>query len=199
MKKLIILMLVIKWLVPKSVSFNNNIYTIIEHGTIQQELYNSVQTSTEKVIKEVSKVFNNYQNTEEEEKRVKLYIAVMRDAFKMQNGGNRFIAIKKDSLVGLDEKSKEKVLDGFKDLSPNLYWFEDVKDNKSFFILDKHGLLGKTIKGTFLYINLIEFKDNEAVIEATSWYGNLGGVIPMYKAVYKNGQWELRNIGTGIA
>lgn len=163
------------------------------------EDYNSVQTSTEKTSKEVSKVFNSSQNTEEEEKRVKLYIAVMRDAFKIQNGGNRFIAIKKDALVGLDEKTKEKVLEGFKDLSPNLYWFEDIKDNKSFFIQDKHGNIAATIKGTFLYIDLIEFKDNAAVIKATSWYGNLGAVIPKYKAVYKNGQWELINIGTGIA
>lgn len=161
--------------------------------------YDSVQTSTEKTTKEVSDVFNSSQNTEEEEKRVKLYIAIMRDAFKIKNGGNRFIAIKKDALVGLDEKSKEKVLEEFKDLSPNLYWFEDIKDNKSFFIHDERGLIAATIKGTFLYINRIEFKDNEAVIEATSWYGNLGAVIPTYKAVYKNGQWELKNMGTGIA
>ncbi|MEG0775299.1 hypothetical protein [Clostridium sp.] len=130
--------------------------------------YNCFQTRTEKTTKEVSEVFNSSQNTKEEEKRVKLYIAVMRDAFKIKNGGNRFIAIKKDALVGLDEKSKEKVLEGFKDLSPNLYWFEDIKDN-------------------------------EAVIEATSWYGNLGAVIPTYKAIYKNGQWELKNISTGVA
>ncbi len=161
--------------------------------------FKSVQTNTEKTIKEISEVFNSTQNTEEEEKRVKLYIAVMRDAFKIKNGGNRFIAIKKDALVGLDEKSKEKVLEGFKDLSPNLYWFEDIKDNKLFFIHDKHGLLAGAINGTLLFINQIEFKDNEAVVEAISWYGNLGGVIPTYKAIYKNGQWELKNIGTGIA
>ena len=160
--------------------------------------YDSGHTSTEKTTKGVSEVFNSTQNTEEE-KRVKLYIAAMSEAFKIKNGGNRFIAIKKEVLVELDEKAKEKVLEGFKDLSPNLYWFEDIKDNKSFFILDKNGLIAATVKGTFLYINLIEFKENEAVIEATSWYGNLGAVIPTYKAIYKKGQWKLKNIGTGIA
>lgn len=192
MKKLIVLMLVVFIILA--------IPVVMYLQNINKD-YDSFQTSTKKTTKEVSEVFNSSQNTEEEEKRVKLYIAVMRDAFKINNGGNRFIAIKKDTLVGLDEKSKEKVLEGFKDLSPNLYWFEDIKENKSFFILDENykDLVAATINGTLLYVNLIEFKDNEAVIEATSWYGNLGAVIPTYKAIYKNGQWELKNIGTGIA
>lgn len=190
MKKLIGLMLVVFVVVAiPAVMYLQNI----------NKNYESVQTNTEKTTKEVSEVFNSTQNTEEEDKRVKLYISVMRDAFKINNGGNRFIAIKKDTLVGLDEKSKIKVLEGFKDLSPNLYWFEDIKDNKSLFTLDDNGLIAGTVKGTFLYINLIEYNDNEAVVEATSWYGNLGAVIPTYKAVYKNGQWKLKNIGTGIS
>lgn len=190
MKKLIALLLVI---------FITLAVPVVMYLQNTSRDYNIVQTTTEKTAKQESEVFNNIQNTEEEEKRVKLYITAMRDAFKINNGGNRFIAIKKDALVGIDEKSKQKVLEGFKDLSPNLYWFEDIKDNKSFFILDKNGLIAATIEGTFLYIDLKEFKENEAVIEATSWYGNLGAVVPTYKAIYKNGQWELKNIGTGIA
>lgn len=190
MKKLIVLMLVVFVIVA--------IPTVMYLQNINKN-YDSAQTNTEKATKEISEVFNSTKNTEEEEKRVKLYITVMRDAFKIKNGGNRFIAIKKDALVGLDEKSKIKVLEGFKDLSPNIYWFEDIRDNKSFFTLDENGLIAGTVKGTFLYINLIEYKDSEAVIEATSWYGNLGAVIPNYKAIYKNGQWKLKNIGTGIS
>jgi len=121
MKKLIGLMLVVFVVVAiPAVMYLQNI----------NKNYESVQTNTEKTTKEVSEVFNSTQNTEEEEKRVKLYITAMRDAFKINNGGNRFIAIKKDALVGIDEKSKQKVLEGFKDLSSNLYWFEDIKDNK---------------------------------------------------------------------
>lgn len=161
----------------------------------------SVETTLAKDSKEVSKVFTRAENIEEE-KLVKLYISVMRAAFKIENGGNGFIAIRKDTLQGLNsEKSKEEVLNGFKDLSPNLYWFENIKDNKSFFIINenKNGQLVGTINGTLLSVNLKEFKDNEAIIEATSWFGNLGAVFPTYKAVYKNEQWELKNIGMAIS
>lgn len=161
----------------------------------------SAETTLVKDSKEVSKIFTRAENAEEE-KLVKLYIAVMRAAFKIENGGNEFIAIRKDTLQGLNsEKLKEEVLNGFKDLSSNVYWFEDIKDNKSFFIIDenKNGQLVGTINGTLLSVNLIEFKDNEAIIEATSWFGNLGAVLPTYKAVYKNEQWELKNIGTAVS
>jgi hypothetical protein len=140
------------------------------------------------------------QTNTEEEKIVKLYIATMKDVFKIENGGNEFIAIRKDSLKHLnDEKSKEEVLKGLKDLSSNVYWMEDVKENKSFFMFDERGMAEGAINGTVLSVNLKQLNGNKAVIEATSWFGNLGAVFPEYKAVYKNGKWNVKTISMAIS
>ncbi len=142
----------------------------------------------------------NNQYTEEEVKRVKLYIAVMSDAFHIENGGNGFIAVQKDTLEGLkEEKAKQDVLEGLKSLSENVYWYEDVKDDKSFFEFDDNGMMVRTLNGTMLSIKVEQFKNNKAVVEATSWFGNLGAVFPKYKAVYKDGQWELEVISMAIS
>ena len=143
---------------------------------------------------------DNNQYTEEEVKRVKLYVAVMSAAFQIENGGNGFIAVQKDTLGGLiEEKAKDDVLEGLKSLSENIYWYEDVKDDKSLFEFDDNGMMVRTLNGTMLSIKVEQFKNNKAVVEATSWFGNLGAVFPKYKAVYKNSQWELEVVSMTIS
>ncbi len=107
----------------------------------------------------------------------------MSAAFQIENGGNGFIAVQKDTLDGLiEEKAKE-----------------DVKDDKSLFEFDDNGMMSRTLNGTMLSIKVAQFKNNKAVVESTSWFGNLGAVFPKYKAVYKNGQWELEVISMAIS
>lgn len=140
------------------------------------------------------------QYMEEAGKRVKLYVAVMKAAFQIENGGNGFIAVKEETLEGLkEEKSRQDVLEGLKSLSQNVCWYEGAKDNKSLFQFDKNGLMTRTLNGTVLSIKVDEFNNDEAVIEATSWFGNLGAVFPKYKANYKDGQWQLKAIGMAIS
>lgn len=142
----------------------------------------------------------NNQYAEEAGKRVKLYIAVMKAAFQIENGGNGFIAVKEGTLEGLkEEKSKQDVIEGLKSLSQNVYWYEGVKDDKSLFEFDKSGRMTRTLNGTLLSIKVEEFNNDEAVVEATSWFGNLGAVFPKYKAVYRNGQWQLKVISMAIS
>jgi uncharacterized protein YxeA len=141
----------------------------------------------------------NIQYIKEAAKRVNLYVAVMKAAFQVENGGNGFIAVKEETLEGLkDEKSKQDVLEALKSLSENVYLYEGVKDDKSLFEFDKNGRETRTLNGTLLSIKVEEFNNDEAVIEATSWFGNLGAVFPKYKAIYKNGQWQLEVISMAI-
>ena len=138
--------------------------------------------------------------TEEAAKRVSLYIEVMKAAFKQENGGNGFIAVKEDTLEGLkEEKSKQDVLEGLKALSSNVYWYEGVKDDKSLFKFDTDGRMLRTLNGTLLSLKVEEFKGDEAVVEATSWFGNLGAVCPKYKAVYKDRKWKLEVLSMAIS
>lgn len=138
--------------------------------------------------------------TKEAAKRVDLYVAVMKAAFQKENGGNGFIAVKEETLEGFkEEKSKQNVLECLKSLSSNVYWYEGVRDDKSLFEFDENGRITRTINGTLLSIKVEEFKGNEAVIEATSWFGNLGAVFPKYKAVYRGGQWHLEIISMAIS
>ena len=133
-------------------------------------------------------------------KRVKLYVSAMKATFQVKNGGNRFIAVKEETLEGLkEEKSKQDVLEGLKSLSQNMYWYEGVKDDKSLFEFDKNGRMTRILDGTLLSIKVEELKNDEAVIDATSWFGNLGAIILKYKAVYKDGQWQLTVISKSIS
>ncbi|MGE5381611.1 MAG: hypothetical protein ACM3NT_11165, partial [Methylocystaceae bacterium] len=98
----------------------------------------------------------------EEQKRIDLYVAVMTAAFNEENGGNKFIAVKLDSLTGLSQESRMEVLKRLKKLAPQVYDFEAVKtDNDKF---RRNGeMLGGTIDGTVLSIKLDSYSDNRAV------------------------------------
>ena len=50
-----------------------------------------------------------------------------------------------------------------------------------------------------LSIKVDEFNNDEALVEVTSWFGNLGAIFPKYKAVYENGQWKLEVKGMSIS
>ena len=131
------------------------------------------------------------QITAEEIKRVDLYVTAMRSAFQEESGGNDFIAVKLETLEGLSDRAKQEVLNGLKDLSANVYPFEKVKEDRSRFEVDEQGRLSRAVNGALLSVRLQEFSGNHAIIEATSWFGNLGAVFPEYKATYKNGEWHL--------
>lgn len=135
----------------------------------------------------------------EEQKRVVLYLTAMKAAFEEENGGNKFIAVKLETLDGLSNKGKQMVLDGLKTLSPHVYSFEKVKDDADKFLLDDKGRLLGTKGGTLLYVDVQEYKGNKAVIEAVSWFGNSGAVMPKYEARYINGMWQLKLIRMAVA
>lgn len=139
-------------------------------------------------------------HTDEAAKRVSLYIEAMKSAFQEGNGGNGFIAVKEETLEDLnEERPKQDVLEGLKALSPKVYRYDDIKDDNSLFESDSIGRETRTLNGTLLYINDEEFKGDEAIVEAISWFGNLGAVSPKYKAVYKDGKWELKVLSMAIS
>ena len=136
----------------------------------------------------------------DEEKRIGLYVDAMKAAFHAENGGNGYIAVRMDTLDSLDnENARARVLEGLKDLSPNVYDFEQIKYDAAKLKKDKDGSLIGTINGTILSVKLEEYNDNEAVIRATSWFGNLGAVFPKYKATYKDGKWHLELISMAVS
>lgn len=134
-----------------------------------------------------------------EEKRMELYIAVMEGAFREENGGNAFIAVKLDTLEGLSDEAKLEVLKEFRSLSPNVYNFDDVKDDKDKFEVDEEGRLRQTLDGSLLWVEVEEYNEEKAKISGVSWFGNLGAVFPNYEAVYVNGEWQLKLINIGVS
>jgi len=133
-----------------------------------------------------------------EQQRIDLYIEVMSSVFQEENGGSDFIAIDLDTLEGLSSEGKNIVLETFKDFSPNVYDFEDIKNDESKFQFDGEHLLG-TINGSLLWIELKEYKDKSAKIIGTSWFGNLGSVSIEYNAKLKNENWELTEVSMSIS
>lgn len=93
------------------------------------------------------------QETNLEQQRIDLYVEVMKSVFQEENGGDEFIAIKLDSLEGLNSEGKDMILESFKDLSPNIYDFEDIKDDENKFKFEGENHLG-TINGSLLWIEL---------------------------------------------
>jgi len=137
--------------------------------------------------------------SEEERKRIDLYVDVMKAAFSEENGGDSFLAVKLDTLEGLSDTAKEVVLERLKSLSPNVYDIEDVKEDSAKFEMDDQKRLIMSKDGTLLWIELEEYKDNKATITGVSWFGNLGAVFPKYEASFKNDKWELELISMAIS
>lgn len=137
--------------------------------------------------------------TKEEMKKIDLYVTVMRAAFEEENGGNSFIAVKMDILEGLSDKGKQEILNELRDISENVYPFRDIKNDNTKFEHDESGNLIRSLNGTLLSVRMEELSNNEAIIEATSWFGNLGAVFPKYKAIYKNGKWNLKLLSMAIS
>lgn len=138
------------------------------------------------------------QETNLEQQRIDLYVEVMKSVFQEENGGDEFIAIKLDSLEGLNSEGKDMVLESFKDLSPNIYDFEDIKDDENKFKFEGENHLG-TINGSLLWIELEEYTDKSAKISGTSWFGNLGSVSIEYNAILKNKNWNLTIVSKSMS
>lgn len=148
----------------------------------------------------VKKEANTLQNISSEEmKKIDLYVMVMKSAFYEENGGNGFIAVKMDTLEGLSQKSKQEILNKLKDISSNVYPFEEIKNDSTKFEQDQNGNLIRSINGTLLSVRVEKWSDNKVIIEATSWFGNLGAVFPKYEAKYKSGKWQLKLIEMAIS
>ncbi len=137
--------------------------------------------------------------TSEEMKRIDLYVTAMKAAFNEENGGKSFIAVEMDTLEGLSDEGKKEVLNRLEDLSSDVYAFEEIKDDNTKFEKDGNGNLRRAIDGTLLSVRLEKFKGNNAIIEATSWFGNLGAVFPKYEAKYKDGKWELKLLSMAVS
>lgn len=137
--------------------------------------------------------------TAEEMRKIDLYVTAMKGAFKEENGGNDFIAVKMNTLDGLSQDGKQEVLKKLKDLSDHVYPFEDIESDSTKFEQDERGNLVRSINGTLLSVRVEELSDNKAIIEATSWFGNLGAVFPKYKATYKNDKWNLELISMAVS
>lgn len=135
----------------------------------------------------------------EEMKKVELYTTVMKAAFEIENGGNSFIAIKLDSLEGLSRRAQEIVLDNFTDLCPHVYSYEEIKDDPTKIEWYNSSFPNRAIDGTVLSVDLKEYGNDTAQIEAVSWFGSLGAVLPTYEAKYVNNHWELKLISFAVA
>ncbi|HBM80339.1 MAG TPA: hypothetical protein DD426_05805 [Clostridiaceae bacterium] len=174
-------------------------------GQLMQKTDNEASKKTsimpEAKAKNDNNAFKNAkpQISDEEMKMVELYTTVMKEAFKIENGGNGFIAVRLDTLQGLSDAAKERVLENFKDLSANIYSYEQIKDDNTKIEWYEGKFPNRTINGTILSVNLIKYKNNVAQIQAISWFGSLGAVLPKYEAVYKNGKWQLKTIGFAIS
>ncbi|HPU02022.1 MAG TPA: hypothetical protein PK568_09050 [Bacillota bacterium] len=139
------------------------------------------------------------QFSEEERKRMDLYLAAMKGAFREENGGRGFIAVKMDTLVGLSEEAKLALLDELKVLSPNVYREEDIINDPTKIRYDEEGRFVGTINGSLLWVHLHEYDGDSAEITGGCTFGNLGAVLPRYEAVYKHGKWQLKIISMGMA
>lgn len=135
----------------------------------------------------------------EERQRIALYITVMKAAFQEENGGTSFVAVKLDTLEGLSDQSKKEVMKELTSLSPNVYSFENVRNDKDKFELDEDGRLIRSIDGALLWVEVEEYNKNRATITGVSWFGNLGAVFPKYEAIFKNGKWQLKLISMAVS
>ncbi len=135
----------------------------------------------------------------EERRRMELYIAVMEGAFREENGGDGFVAVKLDTLEGLSNEAKLEVLKELGHLSSKVYCEEDVMNDDTKFQFDDEGRTVRTLDGSLLWVNVHKYNASRAEITGVSWFGNLGAVFPRYEALYRNGKWHLTLINMAVS
>ncbi|WP_461207448.1 M56 family metallopeptidase [Clostridium sp. DL1XJH146] len=135
----------------------------------------------------------------EERKRIELYVEVMKEAFQIENGGDGFIAVQVDTLEDLSDEGKTEVLKELTILTPSVFNYEDIKDDKTKFEYEDNGGLERTLDGTLLSVEVKKYSANKAEINGVSWFGSLGAVFPEYNANYVEGKWKLEMIRCGIS
>ncbi|EHQ88655.1 hypothetical protein [Desulfosporosinus youngiae] len=155
-------------------------------------------SAEENANNEGNKVFDQKVSADER-KRMDLYLAVMEGAFREENGGNGFIAVKLDTLAGLGDEAKSEVLNKLKSLSENVYGFDKDKIDNSHFEVDADGRLIRTLDGSLLWVEIKEYDEDKAKITGVSWFGNTGAVFPSYEAVFTGGKWQLNLISMAIS
>lgn len=92
--------------------------------------------------------------TNEDQRRISLYITAMKEVYhSMKSVPNNFIAVKLETLDGLDSQGKQAVLEGMKDLSPNMYAFENIKNDAGKFRYSNKTLVS-TKGGIILWVDV---------------------------------------------
>lgn len=171
----------------------------------QVELGSDISKETKETVKEQSTTARVAYDPKkekaiaEEKKRAELYAAAMQAAFKEENGGDKFVAVKLDALEDLSNQAKEELMNKLTNLSPNVYKFQDIKNDNSKFKLDDKGRVVQSLNGTLLWVEVEEYNGNKAIITGVSWFGNLGAIFPKYEATFENGQWKLKKISMAIS
>lgn len=135
----------------------------------------------------------------EERKRMDLYLAVLESAFREENGGDGFIAVKSDTLAGLGDEAKSEVLNKLKSLSATVYAFDPRNIDPGHFEVDADGRLIRTLDGSLVWVEIKEYAGDKAKITGVSWFGNTGAVFPSYEAVFTGGKWQLNLISMAIS
>ncbi|MGE5422669.1 MAG: WG repeat-containing protein [Ignavibacteriales bacterium] len=129
--------------------------------------------------------------TVSERRMVELYLSVMKKAYTMSNGGNGFIAVQFGSLEGLSPAGRKVIVKRLKALSPNIYDYERIKNDKTKFVF-QDGQLVCTRNGTVLKVEVHSYTGNTSYICGESWYGVLAAISPEIRATLVDGVWELK-------
>lgn len=130
----------------------------------------------------------------DEQRRIDLYVAAMKEVNAIEKVGTAFIAVKLSTLDNLSDLGKNAVMAGLSGLQAPVVSYESIKDDSTKF--DKYG---QPINGVVLSIELKEYTGTTATIDASSFFGVVGADFATYEATYKDGKWTLKWIGGGVS
>lgn len=123
--------------------------------------------------------------------RADLYVEAMKNVLLTSGGPSEFIAIKFETLEGLNNEQKQWVIQQMQVYSKNIYSYDQVKNDPGKFHFQNGDRTGAK-NGVVLSVKLIKFEPNQAELETIAWYGNLGMDSITYRAKYENGSWVLK-------
>lgn len=166
----------------------------IIYGTsnnILKEFGKGAYFKSDKNFETIYDYYAKYRN--EEPKRISLYIETLKKIYKKRHSRNQFIAVKTETFDGVeDEIGWGQVLAGLSSLSPNVYNYQYIKNEKDKFQYGKNGSITKILNGILFYLKVNKYNGNEAIITATSWVNTNDSISIKYKGIYTNGKWQVK-------
>lgn len=127
--------------------------------------------------------------------RARLILRVLRENMDNRRS-NDFLAVD-FSDISLYREEKRQILEGLRNMAPDVYDYALVKNDKDKFIFGENGETIAVQYGLILDVQIEEYSENEAFLSGSAFSSISADCLSSYKATNVQGEWQLKLLSQG--